>query len=83
MNNETIAKIGKRMVALINVVNISRAKGATSSNPLQRELGGMLQLLKAADVPYELELSDEAQDFMQIETLIVNGQEFKCRPCLD
>ena len=82
MNKETITKIGERMVTKINVVNLCRSKGSVS-NKLTHELSGMLMVIKAAEIPYEFIYSDEAQDYLQIKTLILDGQVFECEPCLD
>lgn len=80
MNNETIEKIGTRMMHLINIVNLTRAGGATTNNPRQNELHGMFLLLKAAEIPFEIKTCDDAQDYMQIEKVIIAGHEFDCIP---
>ena len=80
MNNETITKIGTRMAHLINVVNIARAEGIVYGNPRQNELNGMFMLLKAAEIPFDIKYCDDAQDYLQIEKLIIAGHEFECSP---
>lgn len=78
MNKETIRKIGERMTSLINVVNLTRAGGSTANNPRQQELHGMYMLLKAAEIPFEIKYSDDAQDYLQIEEIIIKDQKFAC-----
>ena len=75
ITNEMIEKIGDRMAVLINVRNLCHSG---EPNKFDWELSGMQQLLKGMEIPFKYEFSDTAQDYLQIQTLIIAGQRFEC-----
>lgn len=80
MTNEMIEKIGERMVALINVRNLYHGNEPTK---FDHELNGMYQLLKATELPIKFKYSETAQDYTQIESVIICDREFACRVRFD